>query len=168
LDFTLWSRLEVLFGKWTGYNKMQSNEINKDGEFVQFKEMNILSLEEIQYIKELLKKHHTYIKKEQCYANAQKLTVFSHGVISYVEGFIALNGKNKHAWNLINGKPFDISKDSSLQKELVDFYEGIIIPYSIVKKHFVEDVMHGYIRERMQDYLDWKKEVEEFERTRRS
>ncbi len=143
-------------------------DYNQEIELYAFDSMNNLSDENIAYIKKLLKKNNTYVKKDRCFLNAKKLALFSRGIISYAEGFIAINGNTiKHAWNIIEGKPFDISRDSTLTKKLPEKYEGVIIPYSLLKKHFQEHAYSGMVEELLESFIRWRKEVEEFERNRK-
>jgi hypothetical protein len=62
-------------------------------------------------IDEHLKNSHYSVEQKQCYKNAGQLCLNVEGV-SYVEGEISLHGiPIEHAWNKIDGKYFDITKD---------------------------------------------------------
>lgn len=57
-----------------------------------------------------LKKFYSFTPiMKACYANSQKLNINSGGKIKYYEGYIFSVIPIPHAWNVINGKVFDIT-----------------------------------------------------------
>ena len=95
------------------------------------KSINIVNISEIRKeypeIDDYLNNKHTKIVQKECYKNAGQLTLAISGV-TYIEGEISYHGiPIEHAWNKIDGKYFDITKDILFpDKSIYNEYVGII------------------------------------------
>lgn len=128
-------------------------------EFLQWKVdnavlLNYVKTDEIrkQYpeIDEYLKSTNTRVIQKECYKNAGQLAINCDGV-DYVEGEILYHGiPIEHAWNKIDGKYFDITKDILFPKNS-DYAEYVKIIELDVKEysHFLFKYKHwgGFVFE---------------------
>jgi len=101
-------------------------------------------------IDEYLKATHTRVVQKECYKNAGQLAINCEGV-DYVEGEILYHGiPIEHAWNKIDGKYFDITKDVLFAKNS-DYAEYVAIIELDVKEysHFLFKYKHwgGFVFE---------------------
>lgn len=106
-------------------------------------------------IDEYLKNNPHNVNQKECFKNAGQLCIEVEGV-DYVEGEILYHGiPLEHAWNKIDGKYFDITKDILFPKnsdysEYVKIIELDIIEYTrfmFKYKHWGGFVREQYIRE---------------------
>ena len=131
---------QLSFFKWKYENAKLLKNVRTDDIAQQYPE-----------IKKYLKTHRRDIVMKQCYKNAAQLCLYVPNV-EYVEGEISFHGiPLDHAWNKIDGKYFDITKDM-LFKDAEDYAEYVSV-IELDPKELI-DFMHqtgtygGFLREK--------------------
>ena len=149
-DVVIKNMLELFAQSSSGVQSALFKQKAKDATSVEITSIyDIFSPEEIKQIKKYVKP-----QMKQCYKNAYHMADFFEDLgVEYVEGYLNMNGLPiEHAFNVIDGKYFDITMELALKKhfdrERTDTYVSIgTFSVNEVRKILLQNEFYGQIYE---------------------